>query len=228
MAFFVANKGLVLYTIMRYMFLKCKERNEMKRGLKLEIKINIDEILRNIEDAWKWLVDFVKDNSLYVNIAVAALLAILIICLIVSKSKGKERVDEYASEKEEPVKRNKKIRYQDIDWDIKKEDKVQTELEKELETPEQFLPSFLTEIETEDCFEEAIPEIDKFEEELPEINKFEETTIMNEIKMEEPIQIEQINLVKAQPSRKFGPDNKNTSRSGRIFTEEELKTQIRE
>ena len=187
-------------------------------NLKLEIKINIDEILRNIEDAWKWLVDFVKDNSLYVNIAVAALLAILIICLIVSKSKGKEKVDEYASEKEEPVKRNKKIRYQDIDWDIKKEDKVQTELEKELETPEQFLPSFLTEIETEDCFEEAIPEI----------NKFEETTIMNEIKMEEPIQIEQINLVKAQPSRKFGPDNKNTSRSGRIFTEEELKTQIRE
>lgn len=41
------------------------------------------------------------------------------------------------------------------------------------------------------------------------------------------IVLEKINVVKAPPIKKFGPDNFNTSRSGRIFTEEELQKQIK-
>jgi len=40
--------------------------------------------------------------------------------------------------------------------------------------------------------------------------------------------LEKINLVKAAPAKKFGPDNFNTGRSGRVFTEEELREQIKQ
>ena len=40
--------------------------------------------------------------------------------------------------------------------------------------------------------------------------------------------MEKINLIKGAPARKFGPDNLNTGRSGRIYTEEELHCQIKE
>ena len=40
--------------------------------------------------------------------------------------------------------------------------------------------------------------------------------------------MEKINLVKGVSTRKFGPDNLNTGRSGRIYTEEELQRRIRE
>ena len=42
------------------------------------------------------------------------------------------------------------------------------------------------------------------------------------------IVLEKIELVKAPPAKKFGPDNFNTGRSGRIFTEEELRKQIKQ
>ncbi len=47
-------------------------------------------------------------------------------------------------------------------------------------------------------------------------------------KESESVKVEQINLIKALPYRKFGPDNRDTNRSGRIFTEEELMKQIRD
>ena len=40
--------------------------------------------------------------------------------------------------------------------------------------------------------------------------------------------MEKINLVKGAATRKFGPDNLNTGKSGRIYTEEELHRRIRE
>ena len=42
------------------------------------------------------------------------------------------------------------------------------------------------------------------------------------------IVMEKINLIKGVPSRKFGPGNLNTRRSGRVYTEEELRRQIKE
>ena len=42
------------------------------------------------------------------------------------------------------------------------------------------------------------------------------------------IVMEKINLIKGVPSRKFGPGNLNTGRSGRVYTEEELRRQIKE
>ncbi|MBR5230597.1 MAG: hypothetical protein IKW01_07015 [Firmicutes bacterium] len=45
---------------------------------------------------------------------------------------------------------------------------------------------------------------------------------------ESNIVLEKINLVKAAPVKKFGPDNFNTGRSGRVFTEEELRMQIKD
>lgn len=42
------------------------------------------------------------------------------------------------------------------------------------------------------------------------------------------IVMEKINLIKGEPTRKFGPGNLNTGRSGRIYTEEELYRQIKE
>ena len=40
--------------------------------------------------------------------------------------------------------------------------------------------------------------------------------------------MEKINLIKGASTRKFGPDNLNTSRSGRVYTEEELRRRIKE
>ena len=42
------------------------------------------------------------------------------------------------------------------------------------------------------------------------------------------IVLEKINLIKAAPVKKFGPDNFNTGRSGRVFTEDELQQQIKD
>lgn len=50
----------------------------------------------------------------------------------------------------------------------------------------------------------------------------------NEILANQNIVLEKIELVKAAPAKKFGPDNFNTGRSGRIFTEEELREQIKQ
>lgn len=50
----------------------------------------------------------------------------------------------------------------------------------------------------------------------------------NEILANQSIVLEKIELVKAAPAKKFGPDNFNTGRSGRIFTEEELREQIKQ
>lgn len=49
-----------------------------------------------------------------------------------------------------------------------------------------------------------------------------------EILANQSIVLEKIELVKAAPAKKFGPDNFNTGRSGRIFTEEELREQIKQ
>lgn len=194
----------------------------MKRGFKLEITINLDEILKSLEDAGKWLLAALKEYSLYVNIALGVIIIILIICAAVSRSKRRIIVEPV---NDETVKRKRKIRYQDIDWDIEKEDKVQTELEKEFTPMEDVIPDHVDEETPQE--KENMTEKEDISEKEPEEISYEEI-LQNITKAEEPIQIEQINLVKAQPSRKFGPDNKNTSRSGRIFTEEELKTQIRE
>lgn len=48
------------------------------------------------------------------------------------------------------------------------------------------------------------------------------------ISQQDGIVLEKINLIKAAPVKKFGPDNFNTGRSGRIFTEEELQQQIKD
>ncbi|MBQ4649304.1 MAG: hypothetical protein IJB73_01235 [Firmicutes bacterium] len=48
------------------------------------------------------------------------------------------------------------------------------------------------------------------------------------LSVKDGIVLEKINIVKAAPVKKFGPDNFNTGRSGRIFTEEELQQQIKD
>lgn len=57
-----------------------------------------------------------------------------------------------------------------------------------------------------------------------------EDAVENEIAedMHSGIVLEKINLIKAAPVKKFGPGNFNTGRSGRIFTEEELREQIKD
>ena len=45
---------------------------------------------------------------------------------------------------------------------------------------------------------------------------------------EKEIIMEKINIIKGAPSGKFGPGNLNTSRSGRVYTEEELRRKIKE
>lgn len=66
------------------------------------------------------------------------------------------------------------------------------------------------------------PAIDEEVKESAEKSKGPEDDSSREIVMEK------INLIKGAPARKFGPDNLNTGRSGRIYTEEELYRQIKE
>lgn len=55
-----------------------------------------------------------------------------------------------------------------------------------------------------------------------------EETVKQEESQRQEIVLEKINLIKGKPVRKFGPDNLNTGRSGRIYTEEELCRLIKE
>ena len=74
----------------------------------------------------------------------------------------------------------------------------------------------------------------KTEAHAEEIKKDDETTEAaprNEIQesdAEKEIIMEKINIIKGAPSGKFGPGNLNTSRSGRVYTEEELRRKIKE
>ena len=69
---------------------------------------------------------------------------------------------------------------------------------------------------------------------VEEKKKDDETTEavpQNEIQesdAEKEIIMEKINIIKGAPSGKFGPGNMNTSRSGRVYTEEELRRKIKE
>ena len=51
---------------------------------------------------------------------------------------------------------------------------------------------------------------------------------LQECNTEKEIVMEKINIVKGAPSGKFGPGNLNTTRSGRIYSEEELRRKIKE
>jgi len=64
--------------------------------------------------------------------------------------------------------------------------------------------------------------------EEPQAAEIQQTEGGKEILAGQNIVLEKINLVKAAPAKKFGPDNFNTGRSGRVFTEEELREQIKQ
>lgn len=51
---------------------------------------------------------------------------------------------------------------------------------------------------------------------------------LQECNTEKEIVMEKINIVKGAPSGKFGPGNLNTTRSGRVYSEEELRRKIKE
>jgi len=79
--------------------------------------------------------------------------------------------------------------------------------------------------------QEDAEEFHALEEELARMGSQDAFSQSQEQAKPEPapeIILEKINLVKGQPVKKFGPDNFNTGRSGRVFTEEELKIQIKE
>ena len=59
-----------------------------------------------------------------------------------------------------------------------------------------------------------------------EVNLTEQAVGDSEV--DSKVKVEQIQMIKAVPARKYGPDNQDTNRSGRIFTEEELKKIIKE
>ena len=62
----------------------------------------------------------------------------------------------------------------------------------------------------------------------PEEPELQPVSEEQEVLANQSIVLEKIELVKAAPVKKFGPDNFNTGRSGRIFTEEELRKQIKQ
>ena len=79
------------------------------------------------------------------------------------------------------------------------------------------------------------PELIKKFEELGELRKSRFENEESNEKSKEPecdssreVVMEKINLIKGAAARKFGPNNLNTGRSGRIYTEEELCRQIKE
>lgn len=68
-------------------------------------------------------------------------------------------------------------------------------------------------------------------EKIEEADETMDFTPRNEIQesdAEKEIIMEKINIIKGAPSGKFGPGNMNTSRSGRVYTEEELRRKIKE
>lgn len=176
----------------------------------MDIKFNYEEIIDKSKDFLDDIWQFIQDNSNYFMLGMTILIVILIIALIAKGRTGRD--DTFDETFSEPVKRKGKIKYQDIDWGIEQEDE-EIFFEKDIKEPDS----------REDVFE--VPTFLNFDEEA---SNGEKTKKEEALKHEDIVQIEQINLVKAKPSRKFGPDNVDTSRSGRIFTEEELKTQIRE
>ena len=64
------------------------------------------------------------------------------------------------------------------------------------------------------------------EREMPQFH--EEIEAITKEKPEKAIVMEKISLVKGTAVKKFGKDNPNTTRSGRVYTEEELRKQIKE
>lgn len=83
-------------------------------------------------------------------------------------------------------------------------------------------------------YDESVQSSNKTETYVEEIKRNDETTEtapQNEIQesdAEKEIIMEKINIIKGAPSGKFGPGNMNTSRSGRVYTEEELRRKIKE
>ena len=84
----------------------------------------------------------------------------------------------------------------------------------------------IDETDEEDAEEKPLPAEDR---KMPLLH--DETEAITEEKKENPekaIVMEKISLVKGASTKKFGRDNSNTARSGRVYTEEELQKQIKE
>lgn len=192
----------------------------------MDIKFDYEEILDKLKDFFDDAWQFIQDNSNYFMLGMAILIVILIIALA-AKERSINNDDDFYEVTSEPIKRKRKIKYQDIDWGIESKDEEEIILPiDEEETKEEIIKEVTIQekpVQKEETFE--VPNFLDYD----EIVKHDEAIKEVEApRMEDIVQIEQINLVKAEPSRKFGPDNIDTSRSGRIFTEEELKSQIRE
>lgn len=78
-----------------------------------------------------------------------------------------------------------------------------------------------------DDAESHVPDEDEPEKYIPEDGILETEEAREEGSRQEII-LEKINLIKGAPVKKFGPGNLNTGRSGRIYTEEELRRLIKE
>lgn len=192
----------------------------------MDIKFDYEEILDKLKDFFDDAWQFIQDNSNYFMLGMAILIVILIIALA-AKERSINNDDDFYEVTSEPIKRKRKIKYQDIDWGIESKDEEEIILPiDEEETKREIIKEVTIQekpVQKEETFE--VPNFLDYD----EIVKHDEAIKEVEApRMEDIVQIEQINLVKAEPSRKFGPDNIDTSRSGRIFTEEELKSQIRE
>ena len=192
----------------------------------MDIKFDYEEILDKLKDFFDDAWQFIQDNSNYFMLGMAILIVILIIALV-AKERSINNDDDFYEVTSEPIKRKRKIKYQDIDWGIESKDEEEIILPiDEEETKREIIKEVTIQekpVQKEETFE--VPNFLDYD----EIVKHDEAIKEVEApRMEDIVQIEQINLVKAEPSRKFGPDNIDTSRSGRIFTEEELKSQIRE
>lgn len=186
----------------------------------MDIKFDYEEILDKVKDFFDDAWQFIQDNSNYFMLGMAILIVILIIALA---AKGRNvSNDDFYEVASEPVRRKKKIKYQDIDWGIESRD------EEEIVLPIDEEETVKQTFNEEPIQREEIFEVPNFLDHDETVKQEEEQKKEEILRSEDIVQIEQINLVKAQPSRKFGPDNNDTSRSGRIFTEEELKSQIRE
>lgn len=192
----------------------------------MDIKFDYEEILDKLKDFFDDAWQFIQDNSNYFMLGMAILIVILIIALA-AKERSINNDDDFYEVTSEPIKRKRKIKYQDIDWGIESKDEEEIILPIDEEETKREITKEVT-IQEKPVQKEETFEVPNFLD-YDEIVKHDEAIKEVEApRMEDIVQIEQINLVKAEPSRKFGPDNIDTSRSGRIFTEEELKSQIRE
>lgn len=81
----------------------------------------------------------------------------------------------------------------------------------------------IDEIYEEEAEEKSLPDVER---EMPQFH--EEIEAITKEKPEKAIVMEKISLVKGTAVKKFGKDNPNTTRSGRVYTEEELRKQIKE